>query len=153
MAAQDTFSTQTLITKTPVNGHAVSSGDQTGFGARARARHASREEGKDKIVCCVGRIRMAWLGHLFLGFPAITKSRKKGGSIFRKAYPPPPTPTSLSTSLHFPTRPSCAQHLATACLFRLLGTNIKCKDGATQVLSSMFLYFPTSRFVAIIFML
>ena len=134
-----------------------------------------KEKTRKKIVCCVGRIRMAWLGHLFLGFPAITKSRKKGGSIFRKAYPPlacvqtitklwlvpefnfvcaqanPPPPTP--TSLHFPTRPSCAQHLATVCLFRLLGTNIKFKDGATQVLSSMFLYFPTSRFVAIIFML
>ena len=150
MAAKDTFSKQTLMTKTPVNGH-VSSGSQTGFGARARARHASREEGKDKKKNCLlpGRIRMAWLGHLFSGFPAITKSRKKGGSIFGKAYPPSPTPTSL----HFPTRPSCAQHLATACLFRLLGTNIKFKDGATQVLSPMFLYFPTSRFVAIIFML
>ena len=86
-----------------------------------------KEKTRKKIVCCVGRIRMAWLGHLFLGFPAITKSRKKGGSIFRKVYPPPPT----LTSLHFPSRPSCAQHLATACLFRLLGTNIKFKDGAT----------------------
>ena len=76
----------------------------------------------------------------------MTKSRKKGGSIFRKAYPPPPAPTSL----HFPTRRSCAQHLATACLFRLLGTNIKFKDGATEVPSRMFLYFPTSRFLAII---
>ena len=160
MAAKDTFCKQTLITKTPANGH-VSSGGQTGFGARARARHLAclqtsaisfvarattkqetsarrqrdtRVERKEKtkknlsVVQAGFKARMAWLGHLFQGFPAITKSRKKGGSIFC----------------------SCPQHLATACLFRLLGTNIKFKDGATQVPSRMFLHFSTSRFVAII---
>ena len=151
MAAKDTFSTQTLITKTPVNGHAVSSGDQTGFGARARARHASREEGKDKIVCCVGRIRMAWLGHLFLGFPAITKSRKKGGSIFRKAYSPDPHPAA------FPDSTQLRATFSDRVFISATGNKHKIQRwrdaSATQVLSSMFLYFPTSRFAAIIFML
>ena len=65
MAAKDTFSKQTLITKTPVNGHAVASGGQTGFGARARARHPSREEGKDKkknCLLCRPGLTQGWLG-------------------------------------------------------------------------------------------
>ena len=71
------------------------------------------------------------------------KAAKKGKHFLQGPAPFPPP--NLWT-----TRPSCAQHLATACLFRLLGTNIKFKDGATQVPSRMFLYFSTSRFVAII---
>ena len=78
------------------------------------------------------------VGPSFLGFSSYHKKPQK--------YPPPPSPLpNLST-----TRPSCAQHLATVCLFRLLGTNIEFKDDATQVPSRMFLYFSTSRFVAII---
>ena len=84
------------------------------------------------------------VGPSFLGFSGYHKKPQKRGKHFLQGPPRCPLP-NLST-----TRPSCAQHLATACLFRLLGTNIKFKDGATQVLSSMFLYFPTSRFVAII---
>ena len=131
------------------NGHAVSSGDQTGFGARARARHASREEGKDKKKNCLlcRPDKDGLVGPSFLGFSGYHKKPQKRKKHFLQGPPPFPLP-NLST-----TRPSCAQHLATACLFRLLGTNIKFKDGATQVLSPMFLYFPTSRFVAIIFML
>ena len=82
------------------------------------------------------------VGPSFLGFSGYDKKPQKRKKHFLQG--PLPFP-NLST-----TRPSCAQHLATACLFRLLGTNIKFKDGATEVPSRMFLYFPTSRFVAII---
>ena len=84
------------------------------------------------------------VGPSFLGFSGYHKKPQKRKKHFLQGPPPFPLP-NLST-----TRPSCAQHLATACLFRLLGTNIKFKDGATEFPSRMFLYFPTSRFVAII---
>ena len=94
MAAKDTFSTQTLITKTPVNGHAVSSGDQTGFGARARARHASREEGKDKQKNCLlcrpdedGLVEPS-----FLGFSGYHKKPQKRRKHFSQGLPPSPYP-------------------------------------------------------------
>ena len=95
-----------------------------------------KEKTRKKFVCCVGPS--------FLGFSGYHKTPQKRKKHFLKGPPPFPLP-NLST-----TWPSCAQHLATACLFRLLGTNIKFKDGATEVPSKMFLYFPTSRFVAII---
>ena len=144
-----------MITKTPANGHAVSSGDQTGFGAQARARHPSREEGKDKkkiCLLCGPGLTQGWLGWaIFSRVFRLSQKAAKKGKHFLQGPPPFPFP-NLST-----TRPSCAQHLATACLFRLLGTNIKFKDGATEddggplpSPSRVFLYFPTSRFVAII---
>ena len=95
-----------------------------------------KEKTRKKIVCCVGPS--------FLGFSGYHKKPQKRGKHFLQGPPRCPLP-NLST-----TRPSCAQHLATACLFWLLGTNIKFKDGATQVPSRMFLYFSTSRFVVII---
>ena len=148
MAAKDTFCLQTLITKTRANEHAVSSGGQTGFGARGSASHASQEEGKDKkeicLMCRLG-LRQGWLGWaIFSRVFRLSQKAAKKGKHFLQCPPRSPLP-NLST-----TRPSCAQHLATASLFRLLGTNIKFKDGATQVPSRVFLYFPTSSFVAII---
>ena len=130
MAAKDTFSTQTLITKTPANGHAVSSGGQTGFGAQARARHPSREEGKDKkkiCLLCRPGLTQGWLGWaIFSRVFRLSQKAAKKGKHFLQGPPPFPLP-NLST-----TRPSCAQHWATAYLFRLLGTNIQFKDGATE---------------------
>ena len=95
-----------------------------------------KEKTRKKFVCCVGPS--------FLGFSGYHKKPQKRKKHFLQAPPPFPLP-NLST-----TRPSCAQHLATACLFWLLGTNIKFKDGATLVPARMFLHFSTSRFVAII---
>ena len=95
-----------------------------------------KEKTRKKIVCCVGPS--------FLGFSGYHKKPQKRKKHFLQGPPPFPLP-NLST-----TRPSCAQHLATACLFRLLGTNIKFKDGATLVPARMSLHFSTSRFVAII---
>ena len=92
MAAKDTFSTQTLITKTPANGHAVSSGDQTGFGARAWARHPSREEGKDKkklCLLCRPGLTQGWLGWAIFSrvFRLSQKAAKK-----EEAFSAGPTP-------------------------------------------------------------
>ena len=94
MAAKDTFSTQTLITKTPVNGHAVSSGDQTGFGARARARHASREEGKDKKKNCLlcRPDKDGLVGPSFLGFSGYHKKPQKRRKHFSQGLPASPYP-------------------------------------------------------------
>ena len=147
MAAKDTFCKQTLITKTEWTCCIVWRSDGVWGASKGETRESrgrKRQEKNLSVVQAGFNARVAWLGHLFQGFPATTKSRKKRKKHFLQGPPHFPLP-NLST-----TRPSCAQHLATACLFRLLGTNIKFKDGATEVPSRMFLYFPTSRFVAII---
>ena len=95
MAAKDTFSTQTLITKTPANGHAVSSGGQTGFGAQARARHPSREEGKDKKKICL--LCRAIFSRVFR---LSQKAAKKEEAFSAGPTPfPPPQPLDDSTKL------------------------------------------------------
>ena len=82
------------MTKIPVNGHAVSSGDQTGFGARARARHASREEGKDnKKNCLLCRPdKDGLVGPSFLGFSGYHKKPQKRRKHFPQGLPPSPYP-------------------------------------------------------------
>ena len=105
MAAKGPFCKQTLITKAPANKHAVSSGCQTGFGPRARARHASREEGKDKkeiwLVCRLG-LRQGWLGWAIFSrvFRLSRKAAKKGEAFSAGPTPlPPPQPLDDSTKL------------------------------------------------------
>ena len=83
----------------------VSSGGQTGFGARARARHPSREEGKDKkkiCLLCRPGLRQGWLGWAIFSrvFRLSQKAAKKGEAF--SAGPttlPPSQPLDDSTKL------------------------------------------------------
>ena len=120
MTAKDTFCR--LITKTPANGNSVSSGGQTGFGAPASKRETreTRERKKDKkkicLLCRLG-LRQGWLGWAIFSwvFRPSQKAAKKEEVFSAGLTSPPPTPTL--TFLHFPTRPSCTQHLATPFFF------------------------------------
>ena len=128
MTAKDTFCR--LITKTPANGNSVSSGGQTGFGAPASKRETreTRERKKDKkkicLLCRLG-LRQGWLGWATFSwvFRPSPKAAKKEEVFSAGLTPPPPTPTL--TFLHFPTRPSCTQHLATPFFFSATGNKHK----------------------------
>ena len=105
MAAKDTFCIQTLITKTAANRHAVSSGGQTGFGAQARARHPSREEGletKKNCLLCRPGLRQGWLCWAIFSrvFRLSQEAAKKGEAFSAGPTPlPPPQPLDDSTKL------------------------------------------------------